>query len=168
MARKLSATEQARVAGADAGADDLAVLHPERVLRIAGDTVTVREYGFVEGLRLAAAAAPVVAALAEHAQRGALAIESLQHVMAAHADDVVVLIAAACDRSTDWVRALGDADGLTLAITWMTVNAGFFGRRVVMAAQLAAARAPAGATSTPPSSPTGTTPPGSEPTPPAS
>ena len=166
MARKLSAAERARVAPSEAGADDLAVLYPERTLTVAGERITVREYGFVEGLRLAGQVGAVVAALAAHAQQGALAIESLQQVMAAHADAVVQLIAVACDRDPDWIAALPDADGQALALTWWAVNAGFFGRRVVLASQLAALRpAPAGPTSTPPSSPTITTPAPSETTP---
>ncbi|MDF5999802.1 hypothetical protein P4050_15915 [Pseudomonas aeruginosa] len=34
------------------GADDLQILHPEREIEVAGRKLTVREYGFVEGLRL--------------------------------------------------------------------------------------------------------------------
>ena len=54
MARKKQADIVAPAsAPAEVGADDLEVLHPDRTATIAGRAVTMREYGFIEGLKLA-------------------------------------------------------------------------------------------------------------------
>ena len=61
MARKVVKPEKP----AEPGADDLQVLHPERSPIIAGRQVTVREYGFIEGLGLRPLAQPFLDELHE-------------------------------------------------------------------------------------------------------
>lgn len=141
------------------GADDLEILHPEREIEIAGRTITVREYGGVEGIRLAAVAAPVVhdlAALTGADQRGdLLAFLNLQAVFAKHVDAITGMVAQACDQPRAWVEGLGDADLQTLLVTWWAVNGPFFVRRVVQTVQMQMATgAFAGAKSTAFSPPT--------------
>lgn len=179
MARKVNPGAPAPAAQAAApsqdGADDLAILHPEREATIAGERIVMREYGFVEGLRLQPLVQPILDGLADTALRdGHLDVGSAARIFAMHDDAIVTLIARACDRDEDWVRNLNDADGQALLFLWWEANLGFFVRRV---GQVLTARAidavrkaseSAGATSTPPSSPTGTTPAGSVDTPAAS
>lgn len=148
------------------GADDLEILHPEREIEIDGRVITVREYGGVEGMRLAAAAAPVVHDLAAltGADKGGdmLAYLNLQAVFARHVDAITGMVAQACDQPRAWVESLGDADLQTLVVTWWAVNGPFFVRRVVQTLQMRAATgAFAGARSTASSPPMATTPNGS-------
>lgn len=142
--------------------EDLAILHPEREITVGGRKLTVREYGFVEGLRLAAIAAPIVQDLAaiSGGDGTLLGYAALQTVFANHADAVVDMIAQACDQPRDWIAEhLSDGDGQALLMTWWAVNGPFFVRRVVQALQMRAALgAFAGAKSTPPSSRPATTP----------
>ncbi|MFU4637262.1 hypothetical protein ACM71F_30855, partial [Pseudomonas aeruginosa] len=57
MGRKVERETQPAPA-TDPGADDLQILHPERTLEVQGRMVTMREYGFVEGLKLRATMQP--------------------------------------------------------------------------------------------------------------
>lgn len=141
------------------GGDDLAILHPDREATIAGRKITMREYGFVEGMRLSATAAPLVDALADAAESsGPVTLDAVQAVFGAHSDAIVALIAQACDQPAEWVAALNDADGQNLFGLWWAVNGGFFVRRVVSTVQVRTLRAKsAGASSTQPSSATATT-----------
>jgi hypothetical protein len=144
------------------GADDLEILHPEREIEIAGRKIVMREYGGVEGIRLAGAAAPVVHDLAAltSADKGGdmLAYLNLQAVFAKHVDAITGMVAQACDQPRAWVESLGDADLQTLLVTWWAVNGPFFVRRVVQTVQMQMATgAFAGAKSTAFSPPTTTT-----------
>ena len=141
------------------GADDLAILYPERRQTIAGVAVTMREYGFVEGVQLAPLVEAVVGALTDVASAGdRLAPNALRPALAAHPDAVIALIAVACDQPEAWVRSLTDRDGQALMLLWWVTNADFFVRRVIEAVTVRQMeRASAGSTPTPPSSAPGTT-----------
>lgn len=142
------------------GAADLAILYPERRQTIAGVAVTMREYGFVEGVQLAPLVEVVVSALADVAFLGdRLTPHALRPAFAAHPDQVIALIAAACDQPEAWVRSLSDRDGQALMLLWWVTNADFFVRRVIEAVTVRQMeQASAGSTSTPTSSAPDTTP----------
>lgn len=155
MARK--AKQPRGTAAAASGADDLAILHPERPATIAGRAVVVREYGFIEGLRLRGQLQPLLDDLVLLFEQQRFELEAIEAVLGRHADLVVELVALAADVERDWVGGLNDQDGTHLLHLWWTVNGPFFVRRAisqVQAARIAAAAVSpsAGATSTPPSS----------------
>lgn len=139
------------------GRDDLAILYPEREAEIAGEKIVMREYGFLEGIRLAPHVQPLVDAIANVMAPGhELGMTMLRQAFAQNEDHVVALMAAACDRDPAWVRGLSDAAGDDLLTLWYAVNSAFFVRRVVkeVAVRRSAAAALAGRLSTQPSSPT--------------
>lgn len=148
------------------GADDVAILFPDRQATIAGVAVTMREYRWVEGLRLQALIAPIVEQLANLTEQGRLTeVASHEALFVDHVDALPLLIATACDQPVDWVNALSDRDGRNLRLLWWTVNVPFFATRVtdcLLARQLTQL---AGPTSSPPSSAPDTTPNGSANTP---
>lgn len=135
------------------GADDLEVLHPERRATIAGCEVTVREYGFVEGLRLQPLVEPIIADLQGLLGSGVPSLEAVLAILGQHADTVVALMAVAADVDEEWIAGLSQDDGHLLLMLWWGANGPFYLRSAAMR-RLAAARA--GATSTPPSSPPAT------------
>lgn len=147
-----------RLAAPDDGADDLEVLHPEREFELDGRKIVMREYGFVEGLRLAAQAAPVVQDLASLANNrddaeGLRSFANLESVFARHEDALLALVAQACDQPVAWVRDLDDENGRSLLLAWWAVNGPFFVRRVITELQMRLAAVPsAGDASTPASS----------------
>jgi hypothetical protein len=156
------------------GAEDLEILHPERTIHIsgrklevrpipiAGRDIEVREYGFLAGLKIQSAVAPIVEALAELAAEKRLELDGVLEIVGEHPEELTALLAAATDLKPAEIEVLPDDEGQLLLLTWWAVNSGFFVRRVAMRATARIARArPAGPTSTPPSSPTTTTPNGS-------
>jgi hypothetical protein len=164
MAKKLPAGKAAprKAAPATEGADDLAIIHPDVTETIAGRRITVREYGFIEGLRVRAFMRPFTADLAAvFAAGGEALVEDVLDLLGDHIDVVQQAIAQsiatpgelASDEDLAWVRGLDDADGDLLVNLWWGVCGLFFVRQVVRRTAERARRAAfAGATSTAPSS----------------
>ena len=164
MARKVGAPVKPAPAE-EAGADDLQVLHPERTLSIAGYEITVREYGFVEGLGLR----PLIQSFLDdlyalvNDRKGLPPLEEIMGVLGKHSDVVAQLMSIAADVELDWIHKLPPRHGNMLLYAWWTVNGPFFVDAVVdrirgERAAEAQRKALAGPTSTQPSSPADTEP----------
>lgn len=156
MARKVD-----RKADKAAGkaAEELDILHPERTVVLAGRKVTVREYGFVEGVRLRLVAKPFTEGLfALLKDERAGEYEAVLDVIAEHLDVVMELVAVAADVKTDWIAQLSSEDGDLLFMMWWGVNYPFFMRAALqrLRVELQVKALSAGAASTPPLSPTDT------------
>lgn len=114
------------------GAEDLAILHPDQTLTIAGRELTVREYRFVEGLRLQPLFAPFLDDLYASLQDGERVPElhHLVQIMGQHQVQIMELVAISAQVEAGWIEQLTDDDGMQLLYTWWAVNAGFFMRRI--------------------------------------
>lgn len=141
MARKVkpSATASAE------GADDLAILHPDRSATIAGRAITVREYGFIEGLGLRPVAQPFLDDLHVSVAGGTVPeLEGILVILGHHNQAIKQLIATAADVEKDWVAGLSQDDGYHLLMLWWAANGPFFVRsvfqRIATERQLAALR----------------------------
>ncbi|CAM5528660.1 DUF6631 family protein [Rhodanobacter lindaniclasticus] len=156
MARKIEATDS-RIrpeTKPDDGAADLDVLHPDRVITIAGHEVTVREYSFVEGLRIRAGAKNFLADLHKQIQTGDMLTEDILDVLAVHSDLVLSLLAKSTGMEPEWLKDLNDVDGDLLLLTWWGVCGPFFVRPIARRLGqelLIKVAASGGRTSTPPS-----------------
>lgn len=140
---------KAKTKRATDGAEDLEILQPSRTIEIAGRKLTLREYGFMEGLEVQRDAAPILAALtAATEQPDAVGFETIMDVLATHPAELTSLIARSADVEVEWLRdrsKISDADGQNLLMTWWMVNGGFFVRRIVRRLAIAnAAKASAG------------------------
>lgn len=116
-----------------AGSDDLEILQPDYTLVIGGQTVTVREYRFFEGLRLQRdeqAFFEDLYKLLSEAGSGP-SFDDVLALIGDHNLSVAVMVAQSIDRDLEWVLALGEADGDALLLTWWQVNSSFFIRRVM-------------------------------------
>ncbi|WKE65074.1 hypothetical protein PVT67_15635 [Gallaecimonas kandeliae] len=123
MAEKLQPKEE--------GLQDLETLFPDAEIAIAGRDITVREYSFVQGLRLRASIQPLLAGLAKlTAKPENTPIDAILDLMAEHHDQVLDLIAASAGVERAWIEQLGDADGQALAFTWWRVCGPFFVRQL--------------------------------------
>ena len=108
------------------GADDLEILHPEREVTIAGRQLVVREYGFIEGLRLVPLADPLIEELRAHIEAGRpSSVEAVHAILGRHAGVVAALMAAAVDIEVEWVDSLGQDAGTALMFWWWRVNGPF-------------------------------------------
>jgi hypothetical protein len=158
----IKAPVKAKAAKAD-GADDLAVLHPNQGVTIAGRKIVMREYGFIEGLRLMPMLDPIIADIRAVLERREpmTGSEQLPPWLATHADALVHLVSVAADVDPEWVTSLTLSDGHELLWWWWMTNGPFCMRsasqRVVVGRATATTLAlRAGQTSTAPSSPPAT------------
>ncbi|WP_074919334.1 DUF6631 family protein [Ectopseudomonas toyotomiensis] len=142
------------------GANDLEVLHPNRSATIAEREVVVREYGFVEGMQMLAMLEPLLVDLQDMmANTKPLDFHSSSTLFAKHMEIITYAIAVSADVEVEWLGQLNQEDGYHLLMLWWGVNGPFYIRtvrdRVIVerAAAQSAAKAGAGQTSTPPSSP---------------
>lgn len=166
MATKVGNRHKQAAKGGGAAAkpeNELEVLHPQRVLTVGGQRVTVREYGHVEWLRLLPAAAPLVDSIVSMLEGGrAPSYEEALLVLASHADALMPLVRQACDMQAEAFEALNPEDGELVLMTWWGVNGRFFVQRALNRVAVSGfekkAASPGTGRSTPPSSPTGTTP----------
>jgi hypothetical protein len=141
------------------GQDDLAIMAPDMEVTIAGRTITVREYRFLDGLRVRARARALTKDLAALVAAGDTITEDIIDVLAKHEALVRVLIMESIgDGDTTWMDGLGAIDGQELIMTWWAVNGPFFVRQVAarLVEQGLAKKAFGGAT-LPPSSPSAAT-----------
>ena len=167
-------------AGSVNGPGDLAAMHPDRRLSVAGRALLIREYGHVEGMEIEVICKPFFDALYALVPAGGGAPEFAGIAAAMKAnfpavrwliaraisspppfpgDDDEQAYAEAVDQNQRWVHGLGDVDGATLRSAWWAVNVGFFTRRLLEASEIeAATRRRAGRASTPPSSAQGSAP----------
>lgn len=114
------------------GAEDLAVLHPDQTLTIAGRELTLREYRFVEGLRLLPLYEPFLEDLYGSLKDGEQVpqLHHLVQIMGQHHAQILELIALSAQVEQDWIEQLDDTEGTQLLYAWWTVNVGFFMRRI--------------------------------------
>jgi hypothetical protein len=112
-------------------ADELAVLHPDRALVLGGRAITLREYGFFEGLDVADRASAFIADLVAASGEGSLRYAQVRHLFGRHRAVIPVIAAQAGDVEVGWLDTLA-ADDLELYLaTWFATNAAFFVREVL-------------------------------------
>ncbi|WP_158271549.1 DUF6631 family protein [Pseudomonas sp. HMWF032] len=134
------------------GANDLQLLHPNLVATLNGREVTVREYGFVEGLRLQPLLQPFLDDLYELIKADTLPpVDQIVGLIGRHKDAVLEALAVSADIELAELQALkSQYEGRTLLMKWWTANGPFFYRcvldRILAERQVADLRA--GATST--------------------
>lgn len=156
MARKKTGVIKAPEAQAAEGANDLQVLHPNLVATLNGREVTVREYGFVEGLQLQPLLQPFLEGLYELIKADSLPpLDQIVALIGYHTEVVLEAVAISADVELDELKGLkSQIEGRTLLMKWWTANGPFFYRCVLdrILAERQVERLRAGATSTPPSS----------------
>ncbi len=120
-------------------AEELDIIKGERAVTLSdGREIPVREYrAFLEGLKVDAIAAgleaDLAAALSGKRQADADTLLVLAGAFGKHPETLAELLAMATDLDAEAIKALPDADGQTLLITWWGLNANFFMRRIVLA-----------------------------------
>lgn len=125
MARKVN--KAAPASAGDAPADDsLRALSPDITVVVAGREVTFREYGFFEGLQVAARLAAFIADLAVLCQDGDLRFARMRRLMGVHQGTVVPAAAQSAGVEPAWVMALAGDDAELFMSSWFAVHIPFF------------------------------------------
>lgn len=131
---------------------DVTVRDPDTGERI---TLTVREFRFLEGLRLTAQIRPFVEAIGGSMDEdGEADVGAISEAMTEHADIWIECIAQAAGRDAEWIARLADRDGQALSAAMWDANKDFFGRRIIEDMRRRAAdRSPSPTSSMPSSGP---------------
>lgn len=144
MARKVDKTA-ASTAEPSSAVGDLSVLNPDVKLTVAGRALTVREYGFWEGLEVAHRATEFIADMLAMCADGTLRYTTVRRLFGVHRDVVQALVAQSADVELAWVAGLKGAEAERLLSTWFAVNAGFFLREAAVETEEVRYRAAAAA-----------------------
>ena len=117
----------------DDAATDVEVIHPERVIQIKGEDITVDEFGFLQGLSAGPLARPLLddMAICFEEKGDDIAMEEISELFGLHREILIHLMSMVTGKSRDWIMALNDKDGMTLMMTFWQVNSGFFVRRLL-------------------------------------
>ena len=152
MARDV--TQQVNAAGPAPAteADALSVLNPDGRLTVAGREITIREYGFFEGLEVAHRASALIADIHQLCRDGVMRFDRIRRLLGKHEAVVVAIAAQAADVEPEWITGLERGDGDVFLASWFAVNADFFVHEVVVEMRedrqlRAAGQMPAGPTS---------------------
>ncbi len=136
------------------GANDLEVLHPNRSATIAGREVVVREYGFVEGMKMLGMLEPFLADLKQLMEDDQpLTVAACSVLFSQHMDVITEAVAVAADVDVEWLAELSQDDGYHLIMLWWTANGPFYirtARNRIFADRVERARATVGQTFTQP------------------
>lgn len=117
-------------------ANDLDILLAFREVTVGKEVIPVREFSFMQGLRLGAAITPLVEELVDRLgdYRDVDDVNEymgiLLEVFGNHEQLTTLLIAESTGKPVEWVAQLGN-DGEDLLLTMWTVNRAFFLRRVL-------------------------------------
>jgi hypothetical protein len=135
MARKVAKNAPA-AAEPSSAAGDLSALQPDLTLAIAGRKVTVREYGFFEGLEVANRAAAFIADMHAQCADGSMTYSKVRRLFGVHQDAVIAIASQAAGVEPEWVRGLSSNDAELFMSTWFAVNSGFFVHELVVETQV--------------------------------
>jgi len=103
-----------------------------RELRIAGETVEVREFTFAQELRALQIGEGVIHALsALYSESDEPPFSAIERIFAEHAEALFELLSISTGKDTKWIEALPGREGYLLYLTFWSVNSHFFVDRVV-------------------------------------
>lgn len=148
MARKVSQAKPSAAKKKTSAAELVSALQPDASPTIAGRKLTIREYGYFEGARVAHQARDFIADMTAACKGRALSYAAVRRLIGVHEDVAVAIAAQSADVEPEWVRALSRADADAFFSTWFAVNAGFFVQEVVVEIREAAVLASMGSSRT--------------------
>jgi len=113
-------------------AEDLTVMFPDSSVEIAGETIIVSEYPFLQWLELKPLHTDFLNELAELVgySDGGVEIDDLMEFFEDRFKHVQALIAASIDRPLEFFSSLKSSEVEVLTLTWWNVNKHFFLRSV--------------------------------------
>jgi len=103
-------------------------------VNIRGETLELREFGWLEGLRLNHLIEPIVAEITEALGERGMDFGAFVSIMAGNHEALLELIDAQIGKGETWFSSLSDEEGLRLLMGFWNVNKDFFLRRVTMRA----------------------------------
>lgn len=131
-------TQEAAAPLGDSEVDkDVGRLFSDQVVVIKGETITVREFRYLEGLRAAAIARPFIAGLRKLIEDlGNLEPEAILALIGENSEVWGQLGAISTGRPIEWLSELTDEEGMDLTLKLWEANKDFFTRRLILGAAL--------------------------------
>lgn len=112
------------------------LLFPNLTLSIGGEEVVMHEFSYLEGLKAAAIAQPLLSDLSAMIQdKENIGLPELDRVIGTNAELWLQLLALSIGKTVEFVQALSDIDGTLLSMTFWELNGPFLLRRVAFAKQ---------------------------------
>ncbi len=124
----------------DVGDGGLSALSPNSTIEVASESITVRHYGFFEGLEVLEKATAFMDAFKALAKSGEVTYARMRTLFGRHREEVQAMVAQSTGKSVEWVASLGPDDGEYVLATWFVVHVSFFVKEAVMEAQEQMAR----------------------------
>lgn len=146
MGRQEDATPAAEDTSA---AEQLQAIQGGLPLEIAGRAITIREYGFFEGLEVASRASALIDDMKALGSQGALRYAAIRRLFGKHHLMVVSIAAQSAGVEPAWIESLGDEDKDTFLSTWFGVHSSFFINEVIAEIREDALQAAIASTGTP-------------------
>ena len=110
---------------------DFEVLFPDVALTLStGESVTVREFRYLEGIRAAGLARPILDRLRQLHAEATSTPALIETLLIEHWEAWSTLLCIVCDRDRAWLEHQGDQDGMALTMAFWQANSGFFLRRL--------------------------------------
>lgn len=120
----------------EAEVNESAILFPDKTLTIGSEEIVTHEFKYLEGLKAAAIAQPLLAALSALIRdMSEMGLPELDRVIGDNAEVWTQLLAMSVGKPVEWVAELNDVDGTLLSMTFWEINGPFLLRRVAFAKQ---------------------------------
>jgi len=106
--------------------EEAQLLFNERQLTIGDRDVTVREFNYLDGLRVKVLIRPMLKDLRIHFENGNSDPEDIMLLMESHAEEWVEVCALAAGQPADWIASLPSSQGEALSLAVWEVCSDFF------------------------------------------
>ena len=110
------------------------ILFSEQQLEIKGEKLTVREFSFIEGLRVNQMVRPFIKSM-RHVfteEDKDSDFSSMSAVFSDHMDVLIDLMSISTGQPVEWFSTLSDTEGQTLLMAFWSVNKAFFINRLLI------------------------------------
>ena len=112
--------------------NDAEILFPNAEITVKGETITVKEFSFIQGMKINAMARPMINDLGHFFSDEDADFSSMSVVFDNHAELLIHLMSVSTEKPIEWFETLSDSEGQSLLMTFWSVNKSFFINRLLL------------------------------------
>lgn len=112
--------------------NDADVLFPNIEVKIKNEVITVKEFSFIQGMKINAIAQPMIKDLSSFFTDENADFSAMSSVFDAHAELLIHLMSISSTMPVEWFETLTDSEGQSLLMTFWSVNKSFFINRLLL------------------------------------
>ncbi len=114
-------------------ANEAEILFPEMSVVINDEPVVVKEFSFIQGMKVNAMAKPFIKGLSVFFSDGEdVDFSAMSVVFDSHVSTLIELMAISTGKPVEWFETLSDTDGQSLLMAFWSVNRNFFINRLLL------------------------------------